>query len=559
MIYDTDVLILGAGPVGLTLANELARFGVKPRIIDKGPSIREVSKAMILHTRTQEVLDRVGITRQVVEQSEPLREVVVHAYGKHIGSWDLDHLDSPHLHPVIIGQNRTQHLLLDHLALQGVAVEWNREAISFEQDVQGATTVVRGTDVLTTPPVERSIRSRYVVGCEGSNSIVRKGCHFTFEGDRYAGEQFIQADCRIQWALPKGRSYLFLTSDGYMMVIEFPRDVVRVFISLPDSKPIGPQDPVGASQLGAVEASDEEPTLEEIRHHLVRLSGYECELSEPTWLARYRTSHRYTNRFSLGRAFICGDAAHVHVPIGGQGMNTGIQDAFNLGWKLAGVVQGTLKPAILDTYHAERHPVAESLIRGTNFAYTGLLHPSQIKQHAARLFGPFLIGNEKVQGFMRNTLEELKVFYPNSPLNLDLGGARGPKPGERVLDVALVKAADHTTTSLVEVTRGATWTLLLFSGVEAGPPITDAIALAEIVGERYRDRVVPHVVLALGNRGSPIQKSISVLLDALHLAHERYGITGRTFYLLRPDTYVAARGPIGQQQALLDYLSTLFA
>jgi 3-(3-hydroxy-phenyl)propionate hydroxylase len=558
MNYDTDVLILGAGPVGLTLANELTRFGAKPRIMDKGASIREVSKAMILHTRTQEVLDRVGIARQVVEQSEPLREVVVHAYGKHIGSWDLDHLDSPQMHPVIIGQNRTQHLLLDHLIEHGVAVEWNREAVSFEQDGEVTTTVVHTTDSVSTGVMEHRIRSRYVVGCEGSNSVVRKGCHFTFEGDRYAGEQFIQADCRIRWALPKGRSYLFLTSDGYIMVIEFPHDVVRVFISLPDSKPIDQKESASASQLGAVEATNEQPTLEEIRHHLVRLSGYDCELSEATWLARYRTSHRYTNRFSKGRAFICGDAAHVHVPIGGQGMNTGIQDAFNLGWKLAGVVRGTLNPSVLETYHDERHPVAESLIRGTNFAYTGLLHPSQIKQYAARVFGPFLIGNEKVQGFMRNTLEELKVFYPSSPLNLDLGGARGPKPGERVLDVVLVKAADYSTTSLVEVTRGVSWTLLLFSGIEAGASIADALALAKAVGERYTDWVIPHVVLAGTKPGSAVPGATSILLDALHLAHERYGIAGRTFYLLRPDTYVAARGPLEQQQALFDYLNTLF-
>ncbi len=157
--------------------------------------------------------------------------------------------------------------------------------------------------------------------------------------------------------------------------------------------PTQPGAQAAAGQLGAVKSTSEVPTLDEIQRHLTELSGFACRLSDPTWLARYRTSHRYANRFSEGRAFIAGDAGHVHVPIGGQGMNTGIQDAFNLGWKLAGVAKGALRPEVLESYQAERHPVAESLIKGTNLAYTGILSPSQARQYAARLFGPFLIRN----------------------------------------------------------------------------------------------------------------------------------------------------------------------
>ena len=553
MSYDNDVLIVGAGPVGLTLANELARHGVQGRIIDRAPAIREVSKAMILHVRTQEVLAHVGIAERARALAQPLTEVVVHAYGKHIGSWDLDDIDSPFRHPLILGQNVTQHLLLDRLNEQGGHVDWNTEAVSLDMDAEGVRTVVARTDPDTGTVAREVVRSRYIVGCEGSNSLVRKLLQATFEGDRYTGEQFIQADCRIRWALPKGRSYLFLTSVGYMMVIEFPADVVRIFISLPDAKPAGSAAQEAAKQLGAAESTTEVPDLEEIRENLERLSGFRCELSDPIWLARYRTSHRYADRFSKGRAFIAGDAAHVHVPIGGQGMNTGIQDAFNLGWKLAGRIRNMASAPVLDSYHVERHPVAASLIEGTNFAYTGILHPSQIKQHAARVFGPFLIRNARVQSFMRDTLEELRVSYPESPLNLDLGGARGPKPGERVLDATVVCAGGHATTSVSELTRGTRWTLLVFCGTASGVP-AEAVAFGMAVAARWSDRISTWLVVADRVAPSVPDGALQVLIDTLEIAHERYGVSAPAFYLLRPDTYVAARGPIARSDAIMEYL-----
>jgi 2-polyprenyl-6-methoxyphenol hydroxylase-like FAD-dependent oxidoreductase len=559
MPFDTDVVVIGAGPVGLTLANELTRHGAACRLVDKAPGIREVSKAMILHVRTQEVLAKVGAIERIRREAQPLTEVVVHAYGKHVGSWDLDRIDSPFPSPVILGQNRTQHALLDLLASRGVEPSWLTEAVSMEFDAEGVTTTLKRSDPADPAPGGEVIRSRFVVGCEGSNSLVRRTLGFTFEGERYTGEQFIQADCRIRWALPKGRSYLFLTKVGYLMVIEFPGDVVRIFISLPDDRAAGQGAQEAARQLGATESATEQPTLEEIAGHLTALTGFACELADPIWLARYRTSHRYANRFSQGRAFIAGDAAHVHVPIGGQGMNTGIQDAFNLGWKLAGVARGDLKPSVLDSYHAERHPVAEGLIKGTNFAYTGILHPSEAKQRAVRWFGPYLIRSSTVQNIMRSTLEELNIVYPDSPLNLDLGGATGPRPGERVLDADVVRASDLTTTSIEELTRTTSWTLMLFSGTARGLDASQLARLASGVRSSVDDRVAVSMVIASRSVPNDLHDGPVALLDPLHSAHDRYGISGPSFYLLRPDTYVAARGPLVSLDDLKRHLAGIFS
>jgi 3-(3-hydroxy-phenyl)propionate hydroxylase len=556
MSHDTDVLIFGAGPVGLTAGNELLRHGARAMIVDKAPAIREVSKAMILHVRTQEVLDKVGIAERARREAQPLTEVVVHAYGKHIGSWDVDDFDSPYRHPLIIGQNRTQHLMLDLLHERGGSVHWNTEAVSFKMDSDGVTSTLKTIDPATKAETEKTVRSRYIVGAEGSNSLVRRSLNFTFEGERYSGEQFIQADCKIRWSLPKGRSYLFLTADGYMMVIEFPDDVVRIFISLPDQNAAGAA--AAATQLGAVEATTEEPTLDEIRYHLERLTGFSCELSDATWLARYRTSHRYSNRFSHGRAFIAGDAAHVHVPIGGQGMNTGIQDAFNLAWKLAGVIKGALKETVLESYHIERHPVAQALIKGTNFAYKGILHPSEARQWATRMFGPYVIKSERAQTFMRNTLEELRVFYPNSPLNLDLGGSRGPKPGERVLHAEMVRASDRATVPLNEIIRSPAFTLFLFGGTEPAGSYAELSRFAQDIERLYAGKIDIYAIVADREPPKNLLQPDRVLLDALHMAHGAYGVERPAFYLLRPDTYVAARGPVDQAKGLLDHLGSIF-
>ena len=338
------------------------------------------------------------------------------------------------------------------------------------------------------------------------------------------------------------------------MVIEMPHGVVRIFISLPDAE--SAESGAAAQQLGAVESMTEQPALDEVAHHFSRLSGFACDLSDPIWLARYRTSHRYADRFQKGPLFVAGDAGHVHVPIGGQGMNTGIQDAFNLGWKLAGVLKGELHETVLDSYNAERHPVAEGLIRGTDFAYRGILHPSQMRQRAARMIGPFLIRNSRVQGFMRETLEELSIAYPNSSMNLDLGGAKGPAPGERMLDAPLVRAADRATTSIWAEAPTDAWTLLIFAGAT-----TDKVGLPDLAGEvrrRYGTRIRPIVITPSATVPAEWENVDGVMLDVLMQSHDRYGVNGSACYVLRPDTVVAARAPLAEWDKVNEHLSSIF-
>lgn len=553
-ISPVDVLVLGSGPVGLTLANEVARGGASVRIVDKAPAIREISKALIWHVRTQEALDKVGIMERGLAEARPLKEVVIRAYGKRIGSWHFPGVDSPFPHALIIGQNRTQHFLQDLLNARGAQVEWRSEAVAIDaRDPEIVSVTVRSNAPDGTAAEER-VAARYVVGCEGSDSLVRKTLGLTFEGEKYTGEQFIQADCKIAWNLPSGRSYLFLTDEGVVMVIEMPGDRVRIVLSLPDA---ASSSPVEKPNLGAIEDMHAEPTLTEIHEHLVRLSGLEATLSAPVWLARYRTSHRYASSFRQGRLFIAGDAGHVHVPIGGHGMNTGIQDAFNLGWKLAGVATGVYAPNLLETYDAERLPVAEALIRSTDRSYRSTLDPSALQQHIVRLLGPFVASTGVAQRRATNVLEELTIAYPHSPLNYDGGGSSGPKAGDRApVDAFVVRSADRATVQLAEIVRSEDWSLLIFGGTDL-PSRKEPPYASQAIADRFGARVAQHVVTT--NPRTEVYGAPSLLIDAeLHL-HASYGVTRPAFYLLRPDGYVGMRGPAFDEGAVLAYLSGIFA
>jgi 3-(3-hydroxy-phenyl)propionate hydroxylase len=321
-----------------------------------------------------------------------------------------------------------------------------------------------------------------------------------------------------------------------MMVIEMPDGVVRVFISLPDDNP----------------SNNAPPTLDDIRSNLVRLSGFDAELSDAIWLARYRTSHRRASTFQKDRAFLAGDAGHIHVPIGGQGMNTGLQDAFNLGWKLASVLTGRARPSLLKSYDAERVPVAEQLLTGTDKAYRFVLHPGELMKRAVQTFGPFLMSLHIVQKKAVATLEEIKIGYHQGPLTEDHGGSNGPVAGERMLDAIAVQWPDLRTVQLFDVARGTKWSALLFAGKSSTPETLSELAnLASKIQVRFGNSVSPHLIVAEGFPSSNVQ---GVLLDREHFLHNKYGVKHSCLYLIRPDWYIGFRGSLKNSDRLMKYL-----
>ncbi len=496
----------------------MARYGIQVRIVDKAQGTKEISKALILHVRTQEVLDAMGISHEPQAQSSPLRRVEIIGYGKHLGHGWLDGVNSPYPHPIILGQNVTEHILQEHLNGLGVHVEWQSEAVGLAQDADGVSVTIRNAG-----GQEETVRAQYVLGADGTHSFVRESAGLKFIGQPYEGQAFIQSDSKIRWSLPRGSSYLWFTEQGYMMVIEMPNDIVRTFISVPDT-----------------DSAKRTTTLEEVNDTLNLLGGVDAELYDPVWVALYRVNHRAAPAFRSGRVFIAGDAAHEHVPIGGQGMNTSIQDAFNLAWKLAYVMKGHARPDLLDTYDIERHPVAQSLLSGTDQAYTRLLKAGDLAKYAVRALGPTLLASDTIRNKMREVLEEIGINYRKGPITGDFGGSSGPEAGDRALDAVVVHLPSQESKPLRDFFRGVHWTLLGFSGRSASDADIDNLsALLSTISGRY-DGLVKAFLIA---GGLPVPTGESgMLLDPMLQVHERYGVTHPCLYLIRPDWYIAFRG-----------------
>ncbi len=415
-----DVLVVGAGPVGLTMAAELARYGVNVRIVDKAAERTDKSKALVLWSRTLELIDRMGCGASFVEAGLKVREADIVAGGATIARINFDGLKTPHPYGLMLPQSETERLMEQHLNSHGVEVERRVELIRFVADEDAVTAFLRRPD-----GSEETLDADWMIGCDGAHSLVRHGLGVEFEGDTMPSH-FILADVHLAGGPPLDEIKTYWHEAGPLVIFPIGPGRYRVVADAGEPK-VGEHLP--------------DPTLEEVQSLLDRRGPAGVKASEPIWLSGFTINERKVADYRAGRVFLAGDAAHVHSPAGGQGMNTGMQDAINLAWKLALVCRGSAKPEpLLGSYSAERSEVGREVLanagRLTTIALMRGAAAQNIRNHLARL----LFGLSPVMRAMTNQMSELSIGYPNSPLTKAEGhGHSGPAAGER----APVSGAGH--------------------------------------------------------------------------------------------------------------------
>lgn len=408
----TEVLVAGAGPVGLTMAAELARYGVSVRIIDKAAQRSDKSKAMVVWSRTLELLDRAGCVPDFLAAGTRVTTASIIAGPKTIGKIDLGSVLSPYPFALMLPQSDTERLLEAHLNALGVFVERSTELTSFS-DTDG--TVVSKIRKAGGP--EQELQSAWLVGCDGAHSAVRHGLRMVFVGDTQPSN-WLLADVRLRGVKNPGEIEVGWHSDGVLAVFPIAQDRFRVIAD------------IGPSQKGANRG---EPTLQEIQEVLDRRGSEGVTAFEPSWLATFHINERMVANYRAERVFLAGDAAHVHSPAGGQGMNTGMQDAFNLAWKLALVCRGVCTDApLLDSYSSERSKVGEQVLKNAGRITSLALLRGEVKQSIRNYLASLLFGFSPVRNAMAESFTEISIEYPESPLNAHGAHSHGgPAEGER--------------------------------------------------------------------------------------------------------------------------------
>ncbi|KAK0720330.1 FAD binding domain-containing protein [Lasiosphaeris hirsuta] len=534
-MYDCDVLIVGAGPVGTTLALELAHKKTSFRIIDQTPERSNKSRALVVQPRTLELLNRHGHAEKLFLWG-----------GKPIATMAIDNIgtsDTEFTLPLSLSQAETERFLDDCLASYGHHVDRPVTAIHIAQDSSGVTTTLQRPN-----ETQETIFSKYVVGCDGAHSAVRRAAaNITFDGAAYP-QNFLLCDAHLQNSNIARDCVSLCLGDGILAFIPMKDDtLVRVIAS------------------GHRFASDEEPTLEQFQELIAIFTppGFGA-LSDPAWLTRFRLHHRSVSSYRDGRLFVAGDAAHIHSPAGGQGMNTGIQDAINLGWKLAAVLDGRAAnpEALLDSYDAERLPVGVNLLKGSDRMFSFLSSTNYWFVTLRNLIIPWVLPWVAASLFVRlrffRFLSEFGISYRKGPIVGTAAGFKGPiRGGDRLPDGKLKEAKSGTETSVHGVSAGGDHCLLLFSGKTEGEP--DSSNALRAAGDKVfaLERTDLAVRFILRNKDLEGDIPDHSYVDHGDEVHPQFGFAKFGFVLVRPDGYIAHIGPLSSLDELLTFFKSL--
>lgn len=553
-VFDTDVIIVGAGPIGLTTAAALRHHGVSCRLLEERSSPKPNSRANNIWARPQELLASIGIRDVIAEKAYRVDKINTLLNGQPIDPVEIDHVASPYPQVLYSGQDVIETTLSGLVAERGCPVERSRKVIGIEQDDDGVVvTVVTPADGEDGPdgPPER-LRCRYLVGADGTKGTVRKAMDLDFEQEGFEHRANRQVDAKLAWRRPTepNQLWFFYYHNGFGGVLPVWGGYHRLFFL---------EDDAGLP--------DRDPTLEEMQEVARRVTGDDTlTLSDPIWFSQSRFKHGVAPRYAKGRVFLAGDAGHTSLPIGGQGMNAGLDDAVSLAWRLAMTLAGKAEPVVLASYDEERQGEHARLSDQQAKGFRRVAYRGPVMDLALDV-GTKILPNigSLIQG--TDDLQQIAVSYPKSALNEDhlvglrqLMRAHLPGPGDRAPDAEVTDGQGHTTSLFAHIYnpdgRSWGWCLLAFDGrhVESGPELLGA--LAAVAGWTWvRPRLVLAAAIDPAVEASPTLK----LSDLAGHAHGAYGVNDHAaLMLVRPDGHIAFRGPARRPKLLEDFCRKLF-
>ena len=556
----TDVVIVGAGPTGLMAAALLARCGIRVRLLEKNQGPTEESRAFGVHAKSMELFLNMGIVERFLERGLVATGAQIFVEGSKAGELNFDDIgraDTPYSFFFMVPQSVIEKLLADDVRERGVEIEYGTEVTGFEQSEKGVVTTVRNSqlsEVSDNQSESSTIESSYIIGADGAHSCVRKVMGLTFAGAPYP-QGFFLADCKIDWPLDYEHMKLFLNEQHFAVYLPLKgRELCRVICIRPVDDGEVPE---------STEATTSAPlTLQEVQDAFQKATCMDVKLHDPGWIARYRIHHRGVNHYREGRAFVAGDAAHIHSPAGGQGMNTGLQDAANLAWKIALCLKGKENSDLLDSYHNERWPVGRKVLKYTDEVFANMTSQTGWKAHIRDTLVPLLAGTMSKSGLVRARLfhfmSQLGIKYHGEEFLVDQHRESSPKswrdgltPGHRAPNALVTRDLD-----VFSFAKGYSFHLLVLSMTALGNEEIAEISrqlesLPNNIGMPLEKHFISHSLLGRDSR--IVRVECSQIFHAYGVTHE----IPQAMFLIRPDGHIAYRADHLDFDALRQYLKRL--
>lgn len=534
MLYN-DVLIVGAGPTGLMMALALERYQVPVRIVDQKEGVTPFSKALGMHARSLEIFRDLKLDDRLLAAGHPISALEFYQGLERLAKVRFDHLPTRYPFILAIAQAETEKILLEALQEKGIHVEWNAQVVGLTPHPERVDVTISSRNCLS-----HSSHS-WVIGCDGLHSVVRDATHIPFVGTKDE-HQFVVADLQIEGGFPRevARGYLGNGKEGLAMLLPFDERKVRVVLDgYPERTP---------------------PSLEYIQREVSQRTKEPFILQEMTWSSVFRIQYKHATLFSKGRCFLAGDAAHVHSPVGGQGMNSGLQDAYNLAWKLALVYHGKGSYQLLNTYHEERYKNAKRLLHVTHLMTKIGARQTLLFEYLTPWLLRFLFKHQEIHDQVVLKMSQLQINYRCMSLSKEYfvnplskknrAFRKGPHAGERVISLPVILASTRERKTLCDVLPGTGFHLVIF--------LPTAYAKDKAILDQIHKLEHPQVTKLLVVEQEHPKESDGTVIDENGRLHLAYGATRPCMYLIRPDQYIGMRSIKLSQARLTRYLKKVF-